>query len=226
MGEPKVDPRTVRSREAMIRAAERRFGERGIEAVSLREVGAAAGQRNNSAAQYHFGTREGLVDAVFEYRMGAIDARRRELLAALDAEGRGHDRRALLEAVVHPLAEELGHAEGVSAYARFLEQVAFAPGFDLVADSRRDVTKGLVVQRLLALLDELPTELRSRRVALAMRYVVHALADHERALEAHVEATPTALLVSDLVDTAEAIVTAPVSRATASELTELRRRGA
>ncbi len=218
----------MRAREAMIRVAERRFGERGIEAVSLREVGAAAGQRNNSAAQYHFGTREGLVDAVFGYRMGAIDARRRELLAALDAEGRGHDRRALLEAVVHPLAEELGHADGVSAYARFLEQVAFAPGFDLVAGSRRDVTEGLVlaVERLLALLDELPAELRVRRVALAMRYVVHALADHERALEAHVEATPTALLVSDLVDTAEAIVTAPVSRATELELTELRRRGA
>ena len=64
MGKPKVDPRTVRAREAMIRAAERLFSERGIEAVSLREVGAVAGQRNNSAAQYHFGTREGLVDAV------------------------------------------------------------------------------------------------------------------------------------------------------------------
>jgi len=228
VGEPKVDPRTVRAREAMIRAAERRFGERGIEAVSLREVGAAAGQRNNSAAQYHFGSREGLVDAVFEFRMGAIDARRRELLAALDAEGRGHDRRALLEAVVHPLAEELGHADGVSGYARFLEQVAFAPGFDVVAESRRAVTEGLVtaVERLLAQLGELPVELRVRRVALAMRYVVHALADHERALEARVATTPTALLVSDLVDTAEAIVTAPVSQATELELAELRRRGA
>jgi len=120
---------------------------------------------------------------------------------------------------VHPLAEELGHADGVSGYARFLEQVAFAPGFDVVAESRRTVTEGLVtaVERLLAQLGELPVELRVRRVALAMRYVVHALADHERALEARVATTPTALLVSDLVDTAEAIVTAPVSQATELE---------
>ena len=46
--------------QRMIVVAERLFAERGIEAVSLREVGAACGLRNNSAAQYHFGSRTGL----------------------------------------------------------------------------------------------------------------------------------------------------------------------
>ncbi len=58
------------AREQMILAAERLIAERGIDAVSLREIGATAGQRNNSAAQYHFGTKEGLVAAIYEYRCG------------------------------------------------------------------------------------------------------------------------------------------------------------
>jgi AcrR family transcriptional regulator len=222
----KIDPRTARAREAMLLAAERLFGERGIDAVSLREVGAAAGQRNNSAAQYHFGSREGLVDAIFVRRMGAIDAQRRALLAELDATGSGDDRHALLEAVLVPLAEELGHADGVSWYARFLQQVAFAPGFDVFGGARRDVTAGLaqVTERLRALLDDLPPELLGQRMQLAFRYFVHSLADHERELEAGTATTAaTALLVSDLLDTAEALLTAPVSGTTERELRELRR---
>ncbi|MFN8024805.1 MAG: TetR family transcriptional regulator [Acidimicrobiia bacterium] len=217
----KLDPRTARAREAMVLAAERLFGERGIEAVSLREVGAAAGQRNNSAAQYHFGSREGLVDAIFEYRMGAIDLRRRELLTELDASGRGHNRRALLEAVLLPLAAELGAADGVSWYARFLQQVAFEPGFDVFAGPLREVTGALTVvsERLLAQLTDVPAELRGQRVRLTFRYFVHSLADRERALGAGTATSATTpLLVSDLVDTGEALLTAPVSPDTALHL--------
>ena len=47
----------------MIDAAERLAAERGMAAMSLREVQAAAGQRNKSAAQYHFGSRAGLIEA-------------------------------------------------------------------------------------------------------------------------------------------------------------------
>ena len=47
----------------MIDAGERLAAERGIAAMSLREVQAAAGQRNKSAAQYHFGSRTGLIEA-------------------------------------------------------------------------------------------------------------------------------------------------------------------
>src|ERR1700722_6912858 len=104
------------AREAMIRAAERLFAERGIPAVSLREVAAEAGQRNNSAVTYHFGSREGLVDAIFRFRMARIDERRRAMLTALDATGRRDDPRALIEALVFPLSESIGHEDGVSWY--------------------------------------------------------------------------------------------------------------
>src|SRR5262249_6285400 len=93
------------AREQMILAAERLFAERGIGAVSLREIGAAANQRNNGAAQYHFGTKRGLVDAIVEYRMRPINERRLALLDEADAAGRGADLRALVEVLVFPFAD-------------------------------------------------------------------------------------------------------------------------
>ena len=46
------------TREELILAAERLFSEFGIDAVSLRQINAAAGQRNSSAAHYQFGSKD------------------------------------------------------------------------------------------------------------------------------------------------------------------------
>ena len=228
------------SREAIILAAERLFAERGINGVSLREVAAEAGQRNNSAVAYHFTSREGLVEAVFRYRMARIDERRRALLVALDASGRGDDLDALVEAVVLPLAESLGHDDGVSWYARFLRQVLADPDFDAVAPPLDDVTHGLraVIDRLHRQLRRLPDDLRGHRVALAVQLVVAALADYEATLAslrpADYEATlassrpalPAPLVAADIVDAATAVLRAPVSAATALQLRHTTRKGA
>ena len=60
------------TREELILAAERLFSEFGIDAVSLRQINAAAGQRNSSAAHYHFGSKDALIAAtlVFAYGCG------------------------------------------------------------------------------------------------------------------------------------------------------------
>ena len=50
-------------------------------------LGAAAGQRNNSVAQYHFGSKEGLVEAIIATRSEAIDRRRAELLKLAEDSG-------------------------------------------------------------------------------------------------------------------------------------------
>ena len=51
----------VDTREKFLLTAERLFGERGINGVSLREISRAVGQRNPSALQYHFGSRDALL---------------------------------------------------------------------------------------------------------------------------------------------------------------------
>ncbi len=214
--------------DSLVSVAERLFGERGINAVSLREVAAAAGQRNNSAVSYHFGSRDGLVDAVFHNRMARIDERRRAMIVALDATGRGADLRGLLEAVVYPLADALGHEDGVSWYARFLRQVTLDPDFDVLAPSRADVTRGLttVLERLRPQLRHIPAGLRSRRIQLSFNLVIDALADHEARLAASLPTEPAPLLASHLVDAAAAVLTAPVSAETARELRLANRKGA
>ena len=72
------------TKEQIVLAAERLFAERGYEGVSLREIGAAAGSGNNSAVQYHFGSKEQLVVAIFENRLTYIDDRRAILIAQLE----------------------------------------------------------------------------------------------------------------------------------------------
>lgn len=69
----------MRVKEKILLAAERLFAERGF-GVSLREIAVAAGQRNHSAVQYHFGDKTGLIDALYAYRMTPLNLRRRELL--------------------------------------------------------------------------------------------------------------------------------------------------
>lgn len=213
------------SGEALIRAAERLFGERGIGAVSMREVAVAAGQGNNSAVRYHFGSRDGLIDAIFTYRMGRIDERRRAMLAAA---GDHPDLRTLIQAFIFPLAESIGHEDGVSWYARFLRQVVFDPGFEVFAPPRDDVARGLmaVVEGLHAHARHLPEAIRRRRILQVAELVVHALADQEARLARGRTVVSTGLLAADLVDCSAAVLEAPVSADTARELDLLSRKDA
>jgi len=95
------------------------MADRGIGAVSLSEVQAAAGQRNKSAAQYHFGTRDGLISAILETRTKPINEQRLRMLDRLAAEGRDRDLRELARVLVEPLVDSTVARHGTS-YARSL----------------------------------------------------------------------------------------------------------
>ena len=64
------------TRELMLDAAERLFAEKGIDATTVSEVHRIAGQSNKSAVHYHFGSREGLVQAVVARHHEVQEARR------------------------------------------------------------------------------------------------------------------------------------------------------
>jgi AcrR family transcriptional regulator len=198
------------TRTALLDAAERLVGDRGLE-VSLREVGAAAGQRNNSAAQYHFGSRAGLMAAVFERRMGPINESRQAMLDDLDAAGRGADGRALVEALVWPLTDAVG-AEADGAYARFLSRVIAEGSFGGTGDEGRAPYTAAyreVRRRLGGHLGHVPPAIRPIRLDHAVQLVVHSLAawEHSRAAG---RPLPTAdVMATDLTDCALAVLDAP-----------------
>jgi len=107
--------------EQVIAAAERLFAERGVEAVSLREVAKAATSRNTAVAHYHFGGKEGLVRAIVARRAPTLNSRRAALLdqARDRAAGRGPvPAEDLVRVLIVPLIEELdrgGHYVGFLA---------------------------------------------------------------------------------------------------------------
>ncbi|WP_190276640.1 TetR/AcrR family transcriptional regulator [Catenulispora acidiphila] len=174
------------ARISILEAAERRFAEDGIEAVSLRQIAAESGQRNTSAVAYHFGTRAALVGALYEHRMAPINARRLEFLDAHPDAGVATYVRALVE----PLAETLTDAEKAgrpSWYLRFLAEAMRYPEYDPAsvavalerpeASSIRALISGL--QTATAPL-RLPPGVFAERMRLLALLVITSLADRER----------------------------------------------
>lgn len=113
--------RSADTRTKLLETAERLFALEGIDAVSLRRVATEAGQRNCNALQYHFGTRELLIDAIVEARMTPLNQRRRALLE--EALGRTKGKPSVEElvvALVVPMVEQLLDVERGSSYVRFM----------------------------------------------------------------------------------------------------------
>ena len=119
------------TREALLLAGERLIAEFGIDAVSLRQINTEAGQRNSSAAHYHFGSKEALVRAIFDYRMDRVNRNRKAMLAAVLEQTAGQpEPRKLVETFVYPIVEEIRDSEGGSYYIRFLSQAISHPQTD------------------------------------------------------------------------------------------------
>lgn len=76
-----------RGAQRILLTAERLIGENGIDNVSLRQVIAVAKQGNNSVIQHYFGSKKGLVTAVYRMRQRRLDEERSQWLDALKARG-------------------------------------------------------------------------------------------------------------------------------------------
>ena len=204
----------------LIETAERLFAERGVNAVSLREIGSTAGQRNTGAVRYHFGTKEALVNAVFEHRMTPINERRLTMLADLDATGRSHDVRGLTEAYLLPLADMLGDPGQPSWYLRFCVHASFVAGAAPNDLDGQPWTRGVAIvrDRLQTLLHDqgVPAALIPERWTLYSGHLTHALADRELLTEIAPSRIPTSrdVFLSHLLDTAVSLALAPLSSAT------------
>jgi AcrR family transcriptional regulator len=171
------------TRKQLILAAEQLFAARGIEGVSLREINLAAQQKNTSAAHYHFGSKEALVDAIFEFRRAEVGARRDQLLDALEANPAAVTPRALAEALIVPLAQEIPDVPGPEG-GRYLEFLAHlmltapAQTGDILRKYEAADTRWMLVA--VAALPQLPRRVLEMRRFLMGRHVVVSLAALQR----------------------------------------------
>jgi len=68
-------------------AAQMLFARRGVDGVTVQEIVTAAGQRNNAALHYHFGSKEELIRQMVVDGAAVLDRRRREMLDEIEARG-------------------------------------------------------------------------------------------------------------------------------------------
>ena len=207
--------RGAATRATIVATAERLFAEHGIAGVSLRDVSAAAGQRNHSAAQYHFGDRHGLVVAVYEARMSLVDQRRRELLDAITAEDPADELVAVVEATIVPLLEVV--AETDAWYGRFIATTRWDPTAWAVIESLAEAgSLRSSVQRLVRLLRDLPAPIRRSRLDQMLTLVIGTIAGWEGAPDRGEPRLAIEELAADLVVTSVALLSAPVTARPAS----------
>jgi len=116
------------TRTSLIEAAERLIANKGLADVSTREILQEAGQRNQSALQYHFGSKTGLIQATINERTSQIDKHRQTMLEDI---GGNPTLRQILEVLVLPLSELIENDAAGKNYLIFLSQAITQPNWDL-----------------------------------------------------------------------------------------------
>jgi AcrR family transcriptional regulator len=176
--------RSETTRELLLAAAERLFAERGMYAVSNRQISEAAGQGNNAAACYHFGARTDLLRAIErKHRTPIQDLRARMLTEVADST----DLRDWVGALVRPLTDHLAALGNPSWYARFAAQAMADPAYrDVVTqDALSSPLLVEVLDGITRCLPELPKRVRLERARMARNLLMHTCAEHEGELAEH-----------------------------------------
>jgi AcrR family transcriptional regulator len=209
---------TAATRARIVSVAERLFATRGIDAVSLREINAAAGQYNKSALQYHFRSKEGLIRAILAKHQPGMEQAGHALLDRIEASGEVN-LHALAQAVASPVAEKLRDPDGGVSFIRVMAQLIGHPCYPLLDLFARTVNRSMDRQIRLThrALPHIPESLLVLRALLITEIVVHALADYSHLVERHkhrLQLPSYELFVSNLIDNLVALYGAPVSEET------------
>lgn len=118
--------KVIDSRTRLILAAEALFAKQGLEGTSAREIATLAGQKNNTAVQYHFGSKEALAREIIHYRMATMDGERMRMLLKASSENRLYSVRSMLEIICLPHLV-IKDEEDRHPYAHFLS--AYLPRY-------------------------------------------------------------------------------------------------
>lgn len=170
------------TRDRLLRAGAHLFARKGVDGAPTAEIVALAGQGNDSAVQYHFGSRHGLLTAIIDRHMRHMEEQRKPVLDALRASG---DLGATVAAVIGPLADELRTEDGRD-FLRITAQLAGQSG--VRTHDLPDPIAGTALAGQLALLEDRCRSAVGERVALEriaamITMLTAALADRARRID-------------------------------------------
>jgi AcrR family transcriptional regulator len=176
----KKRPRQVRGKQfakgaqRLMIAAERLYGQHGLDGISLRQLVLAADHGNKYAVQHHFGSKLGLIQAVSEMRLPALEAERLRLLEAAHRE-RDLSVKRLLGALLSPLVTVL-NGQDLQHYARFSLSLLRLDEHLHPFMKSGDISPGSmeIYARLQRALRHLPPDVFRRRLSLAVSLFLNA----------------------------------------------------
>jgi len=123
--------RKLPTKERIIEVAERLFAEKGLDATSMRNITDAAGV-NLASINYHFGSKDGLIAAIFDRHLRPLNDARLAMLDLLDAStgDRPPDVEAVLEAFIRPaVALAVSKRRGKNPFHRLMGRCLSEPPY-------------------------------------------------------------------------------------------------
>ena len=226
--QPSTDNRRARgeaTKNALMRAAEKLIAQGGVENVSIREIVAAADQKNESALQYHFKNLTGLLEAIHIERAVTVENKRAELLAATLARTEEPSLRDLCGLMIEPTFQLARSNPEFRRYIKaFGHQLALSDTSPLTGLQNKD--RGRALAPLLK--KELPhltkDDYRARMEA-AIR-LSSASMHHQAKQKNAFRGEQSDLFLNNLLDALTGLLSAPVSpetRAVKSAAARLRK---
>lgn len=210
--------RTATDTKSQIKtAAQNLFARHGVDGVTVQQIVAAAGQRNNAALHYHFGSKEELIRQLVVDGAMVLDERRQAMLHEMETRGGPTSIRDVLVVLVMPVIE-LGYDDRWRGYIRFTSILHASDRETLRTALNNRWNSGYVacfahLKRMMAL----PDEIAEQRLSIFTIYANAILSAREAALEnRHRQSRlwDRDFTIENILDTLEATITSPPSAAT------------
>ncbi|MFT5013390.1 MAG: AcrR family transcriptional regulator [Dinoroseobacter sp.] len=203
------------TRQRLMRATEYLVAQNGIENVTVRAIIQEAKQKNESALQYHFKNRGGLLKAIYDDRNGQVLAARQQLLKPY-LNGKQASLADICRLMVLPSFElardDVGFRYYVCGFGPRIEQSS-SP-VRMVFDNAKGEGASLILNRLHELLNELPDAIVHLRLESILRFTAMSMS-HQAADKRGFAGPAGERFIANLQDTMCGILSAPVSPATA-----------
>lgn len=206
--------RSADTQHALMHAAEKLIADKGVENVSIREIVKAAGQKNESALQYHFKNVQGLFIAIQQNRDQQTRDKRAQMLEELLARNANPSLREICSLMTAPA---FLLAKASTEYRRYV--MAFSHKLALSHNSALSrVNKsggggesgqkiGMLLRAALPHLDE---NAYRQRMDCAVRLTSVSMGNHAAQKKAF-KGAHAELFLNSLIDATVGILSAPVS---------------
>lgn len=212
MTNAEVQGRTSKTREHLIRAAESLFVKDGLENVSIKAIIREAGQKNESALQYHFTNREGLIREIQIRRTAQLDAIRQQLLDEMLRVNSVPDIRSVCEVIIRTpfllCRKDKSFRDYLGVFGQRL--IASREPVSRVLAQLKTENQDQLFNLLRGHLDQLNDRLFAIRHEQMSSWIVLSMSARARE-EKTFQGSSAEFFFHNLVDVTEAILLAPVS---------------